>query len=372
MSQDKPDADPLEALRRRIDALDAKLIELLNERARVVVEVGAHKREHGTPIYAPHRESAVLKKVLGHNSGPLSDRSIEGIYRELMSGSFALEQPLHVGFLGPPGSFSHVAAVAQFGSSVAFDPLTSVAGVFKELRRGHIDYGIVPIENSTGGGIIDTLDAFFSARADLSVYAEVLVSIRHHLLGNCAADQVKQIFSKPDVFTQCREWIDTHFPEAECMPTSSSSQAVKTVRSLGEEDPQARVAAIGSELAGQLYGVNVLFADVEDNPNNITRFFVLAKDAAEASGDDKTSIMFATRDEPGALVRVLTEFEKAGVNLTHIDKRPSRRENWTYTFFIDAEGHRTDPKVVRALDKAKGHCQDFAVLGSYPRAARIL
>jgi chorismate mutase/prephenate dehydratase len=359
-------------LRRRIDQIDRRLVELLNERARIVVDVGKYKRGSGTPIYAPHREQEVLRQALSANIGPLPDRTIEGVFRELMSGSFALEQPLRIGYLGPPGSFSHVAAVSHFGSSVSFENLHEIAGVFTEVRRGHVHYGIVPIENSTGGAITETLDAFRDAYAEVNVYAEVALVVRHSLLANCEPRDVKRIYSKPEVFAQCRKWLATQYPKAERLTAASSSQAVRQVREAYDADTTCGAAAIGSTLAGQLYGVKVLFSDIEDNPNNITRFFVIAQQTAEPSGDDKTSVMFATRNEPGALVEVLKCLAASGINLTHIEKRPSRKENWSYTFFIDAQGHRDDANMKRALHEATAFCQQLHVLGSYPRAARFL
>lgn len=371
-----PPSAPLEGLRLRIDALDQKLIKLLNERSSLVVKVGKHKRDRGIPIYAPHRESQVLENVLKANRGPLSARSVEGIYRELMSGSFALEQPIRVGYLGPPGSFSHAAAVRHFGSSVEFDDLHQIAGVFAEVRRGHVDYGLVPIENSIGGGIVETLDAFRDVRGDLSVYAEVQLEVHHALLANCPPASVRRIHSKPEVFDQCRNWLATQLPQAELIPAASSSRAVQTAaeecRLALQIKAEPGSAAIGSELAGQIYGVNTLFERIEDNPDNVTRFFVISRQQAKRSGDDKTSIVFTAADKPGALVSVLSDFNRAGINLSHIDKRPSGRTNWSYTFFIDALGHREDPAMAKAIRKAGAHCQELHVLGSYPRSKRIL
>lgn len=366
----------LDTLRRKIDGIDQRLVALLNERSSLVVSVGEHKRATGTPIYAPHRESEVLRNVLAANKGPLPNRSIEGVYRELMSGSFALEQPLRVGFLGPPGSFSHVAAVRQFGSSVEFDDLHQIAGVFTEVRRGHVDYGLVPIENSIGGGVVETLDAFRDVRGDLSVYAEVQIEVHHALLANCPPGSVRRIHSKPEVFDQCRQWLAVQLPNAELIPAASSSRAVQTAaeecRTAIKIGAEPGSAAIGSELAGQIYGVNTLFERIEDNPDNVTRFYVLARSQARRSGDDKTAIMFTAADKPGALASVLTVFHRAGINLTHIDKRPSGRTNWAYTFFIDAQGHRDDPGLARAVAKAAAHCQEIHILGSFPRSRRIL
>jgi chorismate mutase/prephenate dehydratase len=372
----KTPAAPLEGLRRKIDEIDQRLVGLLNERSRLVVKVGKHKRDRGIPIYAPHREAQVLDNVLKANRGPLSARSVEGIYRELMSGSFALEQPIRVGYLGPPGSFSHVAAARHFGSSVEFDDLHQIGGVFAEVRQGHVDYGLVPIENSTGGSIVETLDAFRDVRGDLSIYAEVQLEVHHALLANCPPASVRRIHSKPEVFDQCRQWLGMQFPQAELIPAASSSRAVQTAAEECRVALQIKAepgsGAISSELAGQLYGVNTLFERIEDNPDNVTRFFVLSRQQAKRSGDDKTSVVFTAADKPGALVRVLSDFDKAGINLSHIDKRPSGRTNWSYTFFLDALGHREDPAMVRAIGRASAHCQELHVLGSYPRSKRIL
>lgn len=369
-------APPLEDLRARINELDRRLVELLNERARLVVDVGRVKRTTGVPIYAPHREAEVLSRVLAANPGPLSAATIESVYREIMSGSFALERGLLIGYLGPAGSFSHAAAVRHFGSSVEFKSLAAIDGVFTEVVRGHVDYGLAPIENSIHGGIVETLDAFTAhggGAGRVAICAEVQLEVHHALLANCEPSKVRRVYSKPEVFSQCRQWLATQYPSAELVHVASSSRAVQTVRDESDADPAGcSSAAIGSELAAEIYDVNVLFREIEDRPGNITRFFVLGRDEAKPSGDDKTSITFVTLDKPGALVSVLSEFDKAGVNLTHIDKRPAGRVNWTYRFFIDAQGHATDPKLVRAIEGARGHCQELVVLGSYPRSQRIL
>lgn len=365
-------ARSLDDIRREIDRMDDQIVRLLNERASLIVEVGRVKRETNVPIYAPHREQAVLQRVLAANAGPLPARTVEAVYRELMSGSFALEQPLRIGYLGPPGSFSHQAAVKQFGNSVSFEDLHTIGGVFTEVLRGHCHYGLAPIENSIGGGIVESLDAFAEHGHELKIYAEVLLEVHHALLSSCEPREVKKILSKPEVFDQCRNWLATQFPKAEQVPAPSTSRAVQMALDEFERDPSCGCAAIASPLAGQIYGLDVLFEKIEDNPNNVTRFAVISKQAAKPSGDDKTSIMFETADKPGALVSVLRVFEEAGINLTHIDKRPSGRVNWTYTFFIDAQGHQDDPKIAKAIAEARTHCQHLTVLGSYPRARRIL
>lgn len=370
------DSEQLSDLRNKIDQLDQQLVDLLNARAKLVVEVGAFKRGSGTPIYAPHREAQVLAKALQRSQGPLPARTIEGVYRELMSGSFALEQPLRIGFLGPPGSYSHQASVKQFGSSVDFEDLQLIGGVFTEVRRGHVNYGLVPIENSIGGGITETLDALAANAGHVWVYAEVQIAIKHMLLTDCKPNAVRRIHSKPEVFAQCRNWLTTQYPNAALLPDASTSQAVKTAlrenKTALEIGAEPGSAAIASELAGELYGLPVLFSNIADNPDNITRFYIISREQALPTGDDKTAVMFATEDKHGALVEVLQAFHTSGINLSHIDKRPSGRENWAYTFYIDALGHKDDESMQVAIARARGHCKDLHVLGSFPRSTRIL
>lgn len=369
---DHPDDPQLQDLRNKIDAVDQKLIDIVNERAKLVVEVGKIKRKSGSPIYAPHREQAVLKKVLGMNEGPLAEKTVEALYRELMSGSFHLEQPLRIGYLGPTGSYSHLAATRHFGSSIAYEDLRAVEGVFTEVMRGHCDYGLVPIENTTGGGIIETLDAFTEHHENISIYAEVQLEVKRCLLANCKPKEIKKIYARPDSFAHCRKWLATQFPQVEQVNVDSGGTAARLAKEDYEKDPDCGAAGIGNELSGELYGLHVLFSGIEDNPNNITRFLVLSKQRAGISSDDKTSMMFVTQDKPGALVDVLSVFKRAGVNLTHIDKRPSRRTNWEYTFFIDAEGHRDEPAFAEVIGEARAFCRELTVLGSYPKSQRLL
>ena len=358
------DQGDLPALRRQIDEIDRKLVQIVSDRARIVVQIGKAKRGDGTPIYAPHREKEVLARAIANNPGPLSDRTIEAIYRELMSGSFSLELPLRVGYLGPQGSFSHVAAIRHFGSSVECDDLHEIDHVFEEVQAKRCHYGLVPYENSIGGGITDTLDAF--QLFDVTIYAEALIDVSQTLLANCQPNEIERIYSKPQIFSQCRQWLSKHYPEAELISMASSSAAVRHTAN------ERNAAAIGSELAGEIYGVKPLFEHIEDKPNNVTRFLIIATEAALPTGEDKTSIMFVTAHKPGALVDVLGVFRDASINLSHIDKRPSGRSNWEYTFFIDCDAHRSDENMAAAIEEAHSHCVSLKVLGSYPRAQRIL
>ena len=355
---------PLDALRKKIDALDEKIVQLLNDRAQVVVEVGKIKQATKSPIYAPDREKAVLERIRQLNRGPLPDRCLEAVYRELMSGSFALEKPLRIGFLGPVGSFSHAATVRKFGSSVEYVDLADIPSVFEEVVRGHVDYGMVPVENSIHGGVIDTLDAFLHSSA--RICAEVKITIHHNLLAKEPWEQIKRIYSKPEIFSQCRNWLSSTAKGRDIQPSASSSRAAELASA------ETGTAAIASTMAGELYGLHVLFENIEDNPDNVTRFFVIGREPARSSGDDKTAIMFTTAHKPGALAEVLDVFRDSGINLTDIEKRPSKKVNWEYYFFIDAQGHNDDPAMQKAINEAKQHCLQLTVLGSYPRAAEVL
>lgn len=364
MTEPTPQADNLDALRAEINRVDAQLVELLNRRAEVVVRVGQFKRTTGVPIYAPDRESEVLARVRELNRGPLPDKTLAAIWRELMSGSFALEKPLRIAFLGPEGSFSHMAALKKFGASVDYLPLADIRAVFEEVGRGHADLGVVPIENSVGGGVVDTMDSF--VEAPVHVVAEVMVEVHHNLLANCGPEEIQMIASKPEVFAQCRNWLSGSFRKVDLIPVASSSKAADMATK------QKGLAAIGSTLAAKLYGLKVVFANIEDNPNNTTRFFVIGTRPTGRTGNDKTALMFTTAHKPGALVEVLEVLRRFGINMTNIDTRPSRRRNWEYYFFVDCDGHADDEAFRAAVDEARQHCLQFNVLGSFPKAQETI
>ena len=359
-----PSVPSLDSLRSQIDALDAQIVELLNARANVVVGIGQIKQQSKEPIYAPDREKAVFEKVRSLNKGPLPDRCLEAVYRELMSGSFALEKPLRIGYLGPAGTFSHAAALLKFGHSVDYVGLSEIPAVFEEVVRGHIDYGLVPVENSLHGGVVDTLDAFLQSSA--KICAEVRFTIHHNLLSAVPWEQVKSIHSKPEVFSQCRKWLSAVAKDRDIQPAPSTSKAAE----LASQQPG--VAAIGTKIAGELHGLRVLFENIEDDPENETRFLVIGREPARRTGDDKTAVMFTTAHKPGALAEVLDVFKENGINLTDIEKRPSKKVNWEYYFFIDAQAHCDDPAMKTAIAQARQHCLQLTVLGSYPRAVEVL
>jgi len=354
----------LDGLRENIDKIDGQLVELLNERARVVIEIGKLKSQAGSPVYAPDREKEVLEKIAGHNKGPLPDKCLKALWRELMSGSFVLERPLRIGYLGPAGSFSHTASILKFGQSADFEPLADIRGIFDEVTKGHCDLGIVPIENTLGGGVVEALDALVDS--DVKVCSEILMAVHQNLLANCNLDQIDKIYSKPEVFTQCHNWLAATFKEAKTISEPSTAKAAQKAAK------EPRSAAIGSAIAAELYGLKIICEDIEDNPNNVTRFFVVGREDARPTGEDKTAVLFSTAHKAGALVDVLEVFKKYDVNLTNIESRPSKKRQWEYYFFVDFLGHRNDENVQKALDEAKKHCLQLSVLGSFPRATEIL
>jgi chorismate mutase/prephenate dehydratase len=354
----------LEELRKKIDELDHQLVKLLNERARVVVEIGKLKTKTDKPVYAPDREKEVFARISEANEGPLPDRCLVAIWRELMSGSFVLERPLRIGYLGPGGSFSHTASILKFGQSVEYEPLVDITSIFDEVSKGHCDLGLAPVENTMGGGVIETLDALIDS--DVKVCAEVLMSIHHSLLGNCSLEEIEKIYSKPEVFAQCRNWLSATFKDAQTIPVASTARAAQMTAN------EPRAAAIGSNVAAELYGLRIICENIEDIANNITRFLVISREDAKPTGEDKTAILFSTAHKAGALADVLDVFKRYDINLTNIESRPSKKRQWEYYFFVDFLGHRTEKHVQDGLAEAKEHCLQLSILGSFPRATKLL
>lgn len=354
----------LDELRKQIDSIDEQLVELVNQRAQVAVEIGKLKQGRNDPVYVPHREKEVLDKIAALNKGPLPDKTLFAIWRELMSGSLYLEQPLRIGFLGPKGSFSHNAAILKFGQSVEYEALADIRAIFEEVSKGHCHFGIVPIENSAGGGVRESLDSF--VETDVMVCAEVHMAIHHNLMANCPLSEITKIYSQPEVFAQCRNWLAATFKAAKTIPVASSSRAAQ----LALEEPGA--AAIASTVAAEIYGLKILCEDIEDISNNITRFLIIGKQDAQPTGDDKTIVLFSTAHRTGALADVLNVFKEYNLNMTSIGSRPNKKREWEYYFFVDFLGHRLQENVKKALEEAKNHCLQLSVLGSFPRNPTVL
>ncbi len=349
---------PLDDIRKKIDDLDSKLLELLNNRADLVHEVGEIKKKGGIEIYAPEREESLLKGLIEKSEGRLSEASIRAIYREIMSAALSLEQDLKIAYLGPQGTWTHQAAISKFGHSVKYSPQESLAGVFDCVARKKADYGVVPIENSTEGAVNHTLDMF--ADSPLRICAQILLPIENALMAKISRDKITKLYSHPQVFGQCRNWIQKNFPGADLVEVSSTTRAAELV------NEQAGAAALGGRLAAELNGLEILDENIQDKATNTTRFLVLSHKMCPPTGNDRTSVMFSLRDKPGSLFDALKPFNEFHINMSKIESRPSKQRNWEYFFFVDIAGHCEDFKLSEALQNLEEHCNFIKVLGSYP------
>ena len=355
-------AASLKHLRSQIDKLDLQILKLINERAGLASEIGRVKNDHGAEVFSPAREEEVLENVLDASKGPLDPNTVRAVFRELMSGSRALQKILKVAYLGPEYSFSHLAAVERFGQAVEFFAVGSIAAVFEEVNRGHADFGVVPLENSTDGRVADTLDMFIRL-PQMKVCAEVRLRIHHNLLANCEQPEIRRVYSKPQALGQCRNWLAKNVPYAAYHEVASTTIAAD----LATKERVA--AAVASRQAAVKYGLRILAADIEDSPNNETRFAVIGTQESGRTGNDKTAIMFKLPHEPGALVDALSIFKQNKLNLTWIESYPARSSNHPeYVFFVDFEGHIEDTKVKRVIAGLGEHTEQMSVLGSYPMA----
>jgi len=347
----------IEKHRRRLDAIDREVVKLLNERAKHVIEIAHIKTAQNSQFYVPGREKKILDEIRAKNDGPLPAAAVESIYREVLSAMRALEAPLVIAYFGPEATFTHLAARQMFGNSAEYKPAATIRDVFTEVERDRASYGVVPVENSTEGVVSRTLDTFMES--DLKICAEVLMEISHHLLANCALDEIKRLYSFSQPFAQCRSWIESNLPTAELVEVSSTARAAQ----VAANEPGA--AAIASELAAQVYNIKVLVPRIEDSAGNVTRFLVIGTDMPEPSGEDKTSIMFSVRDRVGALYDTLKPFAEHGISLSKIESRPSRKKPWEYIFFVDLVGHCDHENVTAAINELSETCVFTKVLGSY-------
>ncbi|OGT20667.1 MAG: chorismate mutase [Gammaproteobacteria bacterium RBG_16_57_12] len=356
-------SDQLNSFRECIDQLDEQIQRLINERAACAEQIARIKQAQGedTVFYRPEREAQILQKIKARNQGPLSGEEMAHLFREIMSSCLALEQPLRVAYLGPQGTYTQAAALKHFGHAVHTVSMATIDEVFREVESGSAHYGVVPVENSTEGVISHTLDTFLSS--PLQICGEVELRIHHCLSsGENSLAGINKVFSHQQSLGQCREWLDTHLPRAERIAMSSNAEAAR----LAASTPSA--AAIASLEAAEIYGLGVLAKNIEDRPDNTTRFLVIGRNKVAPSGKDKTSLLFSTRNRPGALYDMLTPLSRQGVNMTRIESRPSQQAMWDYVFFIDIEGHAEDDKVAAALRELEAHAAMFKVLGSYPMA----
>lgn len=356
----------LASLRAEIDRIDKELVAILNRRAEVALRIGEVKSANGLEVWSAAREEEVISKVVGASRGPLPEETLRLIFRELMSGARSLQRVTRVAFLGPKYSYSHLAAVAKFGQAVEYVPVDSIAAVFEEVNRRHVQFGLVPLENSTDGRIADTLD-MFTKLPNLKIRAEVRLGIHHCLLGRCEWSQIRRVYSKSQALSQCRNWLGKNLPQAAKIEVVSTTAAAE----LAQREEFA--AAVASKAAGLAYKLNVLVENIEDKANNLTRFAVIAESAEARTGHDKTTLMARLPNEVGSLAKTIAPLEKLGVNLSWIESfpapSPETDENPSYVFFMDIEGHADDPDVHKAIEAIRKRCERLDILGSYPRSA---
>jgi chorismate mutase/prephenate dehydratase len=355
----------LAALRRRIDEIDSDILRKLNERARVVLEVGALKRATGAPVYSPTREQQIAERLAGENTGPFPEAGLAPVFREIVSATRSLEEELPVAYFGPQGTFTHLAAKRRFGDLAKLTGVPSIPEVFAVVDAGKARLGVVPVENTTAGVVTQTLDGF--AESGLRICGEIVLRISLDLFSRSGRlENVRRVVSHPQPLAQCRRWLDQYLPGVERVETASTAAAV----ALAAEDGDA--AAIGSAIAGEAHSLQTIESAIEDRRENTTRFLLIGRQDPEPTGDDLTSVLFTIRkDEAGGLYRLIEPMAERGVNLTAIHLRPIAEKPWEYYFFIDLEGHRSDAKVGEALAAAAKVAHSHRVLGSFPRATGV-
>ena len=372
MAKEKPVKKPVPAnsrvptlatLRGKIDRIDQEIVKLMNERAKVAHDIGKVKNEAGISAYAPAREDEVLSRVLSLNRGPLDERCIRAVFREIISGSRALEKQLRVAYLGPAYTYSHLAAIHRFGQSVELVPVGSIQAVFEEVNRRHADYGIVPVENSTDGRVADSLDMF--TRLPVKICGEVQMRIHHNLLARCTRGEIEEVYSRPQALSQCRNWLAKHVPAARPIEVTSTTTAAQ----LAQDKPGA--AAIASIQAGIHYELDVLASDIEDQSGNLTRFAVIGEETGPRTGNDKCSLMIEIAHRPGSLADAMGVFKRHRLNLTWIESFPISRPEGGYLFFIEMEGHEQDARVRKAIEALGRRAVRLELLGSYAKLAPV-
>lgn len=350
----------INTLRKEIDKIDSRILDLLNKRAEIAIKIGAEKfKVKKDNFHVPDREINIYKRLLKLNKGPFPDNSLRAVYREILSATLSIEKPLKIAYLGPEGTFTHLAGLKQFGSSANYMPLKNIERVFIDVEKRRADYGVVPIENSIEGIVNYTLDMFIVSH--LNICAEILLEISHNLLSlEEETTKIRKVYSHPHALAQCKSWIDNNLADISLHEVSSTARAAE----LASQNPFT--CAIASESAASLYGLKVMATDISDSTNNFTRFIVIGREFSKKSGKDKTSILFSIKDNPGGLFHILEPFAKKEINLTRIESRPIKKKAWEYIFFVDMEGHISDKKVNSVLDELKQKCTYLKVLGSYP------
>ena len=367
MTRKGKDAVPdLGEIRKRIDDIDERIQTLINERAQFARDVGESKGELAEAVdyYRPEREADVLRRVLERNDGPLRNDEMLRLFREIMSACLAQQEPLKIGFLGPEGTFTQTAVLKHFGHSVRALPFHTIDEIFQEVESGAADFGVVPIENSTEGSVNNTLDMFLTS--PLKICGEIELRIEQHLLGNeKGLDKIERICAHEQSLAQCRSWLRENLPHVELIGMSSNAAGARRARD------EKGTAAIGPDVAADVYDLSMLVNNVEDRADNATRFLVVGRSLLASSGNDKTTLLISTSDTgagSGVLFNLLKPLAEHGVSMTRIESRPSQRKNWDYVFFIDLEGHAEESPLAEALEELKSRSSLFKVLGAYPKA----
>lgn len=355
----------LEEHRKRIDSLDREIIQLINERTSIAAEIGKEKAASGKPVFDAKREAQVFEKVVNLNEGPIGNDALKDIYREIISGNYALQQSIRIAYLGPKATFTHQAAVKQFGDSMEYRPMASINDVFTEVDKGEAAYGVIPIENSAEGVVFHSLHSFdILVGSDLKIVAQIFLPIKHNLISHSKLEDVKKVYSKDQAIAQCRGWLRRHVPQAETIDVSSTAEAVKI------SDKEEGAAAIASTLAALEHDVPIIGDSIQDMNNNVTRFLVIGRNSESfdrvGEGKDKTSLVLSIPDKPGALQQCLEPFSRRGINLVKIESRPSRIKAWEYWFFVDVIGHITDEPIKEVIEELEKICPIVKWLGSYP------
>lgn len=353
----------LDELRQNIDAIDDEILRLLNKRAEYVVEVGRIKQKSNRPLYVPSREKAIYERLVKNNPGPFPPNALRSVFREIISASLSLEEVQKISYLGPEGTFTHLAGIKHFGLSSKMISARSIPEVFEDVDKKRADYGVIPIENSLEGVVNHTLDMFMDS--DLNICGEIFIEVNHNLMNKSGIfGDIKRIYSHPHAIAQCRNWLNNNVPEIQIFEVESTAKAAE----MASKDASA--AAIGSEMAEIVYSLKVVHRGIEDFVNNFTRFLIIGDVRPEKTGNDKTSLVFSVTHEAGSLYSALKAFADADINMTKIESRPSKLKTWEYVFYVDIDGHISDPMIKQAIDGFASNVSFFKILGSYPKGEK--
>ncbi len=356
-----PDEIVVSNLRRKIEEIDVGIIDLLNERASVALEIGKNKNASGAQAFSPEREAEIFRRLTTVNKGEMPQKSLSEIFSEIVSACRALQKPLGVAFLGPEGTFSHIACIRRFGKSVDYKPQASIMDVFDEVENDRADLGVAPAENSLEGGVSATMDRFLIS--NLTISGEIYAAIRHYLISSEDSLQaIETVYSHPQALNQCRDWLRANLPNVSLVEASSTSAAA------GIAAERKGTAAVCGKLAAEISGIGVLAENIQDNSDNTTRFFIIGKQLTARTGSDKTSIVLTVRHKAGTLFRALNHFAERSINLTRIESRPVKHRPWEYAFFVDCEGHLHDTSLRECLESLSNDVELLKILGSYPRS----